>query len=201
MRIIVAIVSLSFVFAAWPVVLAQGLGEHSYSLVTVSEVWQAVVNELRQRGFGSGELPQVEDLELPDAVPARTGRKVQVSSVCWDVDAGRLRFRLECRPAGACLRFLAYLRGSPEPSLHAGSPSCRLENSGRLLTPAQRAAPSVHAGQRATAVLAASGLQMRAVVTCLDRGAEGEIVRVRGQEGRVFRARVTGEARLEALPE
>jgi flagella basal body P-ring formation protein FlgA len=42
---------------------------------------------------------------------------------------------------------------------------------------------------------------MTAAVTCLDRGARGEIVRVRGQEGHIFRARVTGVALVEALPE
>lgn len=201
MKVIVAIGVLSFVFARWPFALAQAPGEHPYSLITVAEAWQAVANELRQRGFVADELPGIEDVELPVTLPARAGRRLQVSSVCWNADAARVRFRLECRPASACLRFLAYVRGGPEPGSHANAPSCRLENPERVLGPSQHTAPSVRAGQRATAMLAASGLQMRAVVTCLDRGAKGEIVRVRGQEGRVFRARVAGQALVEALPE
>ena len=197
----VVVLGLGCVLAAWPVALAQGLGEHRYSLVTGAEAWQAVASELRRRGFGPEELPRVEDLELPVAVPAWAGRTLQVSSVCWDRDAAHLRFRLECRPAGACLRFLAYLRGGVEPGSHAQAPSCRLEGSGHLSTPPQRATPSVEAGQRATATLSGSGLHMTAAVTCLERGAEGEIVRVRGQEGRIFRARVAGRALVEALPE
>ena len=180
---------------------AQGLEEHGYSPVTVTETWQAVLSELRVRGFGPEKLPLPEALELPVAVPARIGRKLEVSSVCWDADSARVRYLLECRPAGACLRFLAYLRGSFGPDEHGQAPSCRTEGADHLRTPSPRAAPSVRAGQRATVVLAASGLRMTAIVTCLDHGAQGEVVRVRGQEGRVFRARVTGKALVEKLPE
>lgn len=58
---------------------------------------------------------------------------------------------------------------------------------------------AVRAGDRATAVAVAGGLRMTAVVICLDRGARGEIIRVRGHEGHIFRARVTGPALVEAL--
>lgn len=201
MRALFAIGILGFVLSVWPLALAQGLGEHPYSLVTGAEASEALASELRVRGFAAKDLPTLEDLELPVAVPARIGRKLQVSSVCWDSAAARVRFRLECRPAGACLPFLAYLKGGFDPAGHAQAPSCRLEGSKHLPDVPPRAEWSVRAGQRATAVLAASGLRMTARVICLDRGAGGEIVRVRGQEGRIFRARVTGQALLEALPE
>jgi flagella basal body P-ring formation protein FlgA len=49
-------------------------------------------------------------------------------------------------------------------------------------------------------VFVSSRLRLTASVTCLERGREGEIIRVRSQDGRVFRARISGPARLEALP-
>ncbi|MGB7642057.1 MAG: hypothetical protein WBL82_12280, partial [Terriglobales bacterium] len=54
-----------------------------YPPVTVREAWQAVATELRSRGFREEQLPRVEDIELPAAVPARAGRNLRVSAVCW----------------------------------------------------------------------------------------------------------------------
>src|SRR5208283_2007814 len=48
------------------------------------EVWQAVAAELRQQGLSDSQLPRVEDLDLPLALPALAGRKLRVSSACWD---------------------------------------------------------------------------------------------------------------------
>jgi flagella basal body P-ring formation protein FlgA len=50
-------------------------------------------------------------------------------------------------------------------------------------------------------VFVSSGFRMTASVTCLERGREGEIIRVRGLDGHIFRARVSGPALLEALPQ
>ncbi len=49
------------------------------------------------------------------------------------------------------------------------------------------------------AVFLSNRLRMTASVTCLERGREGEVIRVRSQDGRVFRARISGPARLEVL--
>jgi flagella basal body P-ring formation protein FlgA len=61
--------------------------------------------------------------------------------------------------------------------------------------------PVLRAGDRATAVFLSNRLRMAASVTCLERGREGEVIRVRSQDGRVFRARISGPARLEVLPQ
>ncbi len=167
-----------------------------YPPVTVREAWQAVATELRSRGFREEQLPRVEDIELPAAVPARAGRNLRVSAVCWDADAGRARFRMQCTETGACLPFLVYLRGAG----HVEAASCRLEGQSRFAS-APKAVPAVHSGERATAVWMTPSLRVTADVTCLERGARGEIVHVRGEEGRIFRARVTGPALVEALPE
>ena len=42
-------------------------------------------------------------------------------------------------------------------------------------------------------------LHLAAQVTCLEHGAKGEVIRVRNPDGHVFRARVSGLGRLEAL--
>jgi len=44
-------------------------------------------------------------------------------------------------------------------------------------------------------------LRMTASVTCLERGREGEVIRVRSQDGHIFRARISGPALLEVLPQ
>jgi len=178
--------------------------------VTRQEVWQAVVAELRQRGLSERQLPRVEDLNLPAALPALAGRKLRVSSECWDAGPQRTQFRLECGAPGQCLPFLVYLHGEVHDALNAdaGAPagSCRLASGPRLASgsrpvPEASAKPAVRAGDRARAVLLSNGLRMTASVTCLDRGREGEVIRVRALDGHIFRARISGPALLEALPQ
>jgi len=104
-----------------------------------------------------------------------------------------LRFQLACAERGACLPFLAYARiGVSVPA-----PSCGID--GNVRAGAAVPAPAVRPGERATAVLVAAGLHMTASVTCLERGGPGEIVFVRGREGRIFRARVAGPGKVEAM--
>jgi flagella basal body P-ring formation protein FlgA len=57
----------------------------------------------------------------------------------------------------------------------------------------------IRAGDRATVVFRGDQLNLITPVTCLERGAEGSIIRVRNQDGKIFRARVSAPARLEAL--
>ena len=62
--------------------------------------------------------------------------------------------------------------------------------------------PDVEAGQNARVSWSEAGLAMTAEVVCLERGVEGQWIRVRAREGRgrVFRARVAGMGRLVAGP-
>jgi hypothetical protein len=171
------------------------------SAVTRQEVWEAVATELRGRGLADQQLPQVDDIDLPLALPALAGRKLRVLSACWDESARRTQFRLECGEPGQCLPFLVYLRSlvRDEGNSAAWAVSCRL---GASRAPAQPVLkPVVRAGDRAMAVFIADRLRMTASVTCLERGHAGEIIRVRGRGGHVFRARISGPALLEALPQ
>jgi hypothetical protein len=187
------------------------------------EVWQAVAAELRARGLSEPQLPLIEDLDLPPALPAVAGRKLRVSSACWDAVPERTQFRLECAEPGECLPFLVYLRDAHVHSDNAHdddaqgeranegnrdtaawAASCRLESRSRPVLgapPQPLRKPTVRAGDRATAVFASDRVRIAASVTCLERGREGEVIRVRGEDGQVFRARISGPARLEAVPQ
>jgi|GEM_PF-2060080 hypothetical protein len=186
------------------------------------EVWQAVAAELRQQGLSDSQLPRVEDLDLPLALPALAGRKLRVSSACWDEGPRRMQFRLQCGEPGQCLPFLVYLPDPVPNSVPNSGPnsvpnsvntdagerakSCRLTSGPHSALASRRTQeaapkPAVRPGDPATAVFLSSGMRMTASVTCLERGHEGEVIRVRGLDGHVFRARVTGPARLEALPQ
>jgi hypothetical protein len=171
--------------------------------VTRQEVWQAVVAELRQRGLSEPQLPRIEDLDLPFALPALAGRQLRVSSACWDEGPERTQFRLECGEPGQCLPFLAYVHvQNRDAGARAGS--CRQESPSRPAPEAPvkaLAKPAVRAGDRATAVFLSARLRISASVTCLERGREGEVIRVRNEDGQVFRARISGPALLEAVPQ
>jgi len=177
---------------ACPAIAAEA-DAHGYSRISGEKVRGTIAAELRGRGIEDAKLPRSEDIEVPLAVPARAGASLRVTAVCWDTDASRVRFRLECREAGACLPFLAYVRMESR----AQAASCQVPR--RQASPTGVATAAVHAGERATAILEASGIRMTAPVTCMDRGARGEIVRVRGGEGRIFRARVTAPALVEVV--
>jgi hypothetical protein len=198
--------------------------------VTRQEVWQAVVAELRQRGLSEPQLPRIEDLDLPVAPPARTGRSLRVSSACWDEGPQRTQFRLECSAPGDCLPFLVYLHnaylhdaylhdldlhdldlhnavraalraGSCRPAPGLSRPGASPPETASEPSPKASPKPMVRAGDSATAVFLAYGLRMTASVICLERGREGDVIRVRGLEGNIFRARISGPARLEVLPQ
>jgi hypothetical protein len=169
---------------------------------TRQEVWQAVVAELQREGLSEQQLPRIEDLDVPGALPLLAGRSLRVSSACWDEGPRRTQFRLECGEPGQCLPFLVYLhsyfRDDQNTSARAGS--CRPSPQSRL-RPETSPKLVVRAGDRATAVFLSKRLRMTASVTCLERGREGKVIRVRNQDGRVFRARISGPAWLEAVPQ
>jgi Chaperone for flagella basal body P-ring formation len=192
----------------------------SPTLETRQQIWQAVVAELRGRGLAEQRLPRLEDLDLPGALPVLSGRKLRATSACWDERPRRTQIRLECSEPGQCLPFLVYYRNDLRNDLRdeprdAGTPHsdtavrvglCRAtaspirpisESHQAVRVSAQEA--TVRAGEPATAVFLTGHFRMTASVTCLDRGHEGEVIRVRSQNGQVLRARISGPALLEVL--
>jgi len=162
--------------------------------VTVQEVSEAITSELRSR-LPKLPPPPVWDVDIPLAVPVARTHKLRVASVCREPDSGLLRFQLACAEPGACLPFLAYARiAEPAPVV-----SCSFRRTTPTTSPTS--VPVVQPGERITAVLVGRGLKMTAAVMCMDRGAPGEVVRVRGGQGLIFRARVARPGWVEALVE
>ena len=169
--------------------------------VTREEVWQAIVAELRQRGVSEDQMVSVDELEIPSLVPAIEGRVVRVSMVCWDAELQRAQFQMECSKAGQCVPFLAYAataRSTAMGSKKFSGSSCRV-NKISADAPAPTHKTLVRVGEHATVFFRGNALNMTSLVTCLERGAEGDLIRVRNQDGQIFRARVFGPARLEAV--
>ena len=167
------------------------------TLATRQKVRRAVEAEIRIRGSSGGQLPRVEDLDLPAALPALAGRSLRVTSVCWDEGPRRTQFRLECGETGECLPFLVYVRGDHgdgqrddggNPDSGARAAPCRTasgRHAAQGVPPKSLRKPIVRAGDRATAVFVSDRLRMAASVTCLERG--------RGRRGSHSRARRGGE--------
>jgi len=169
--------------------------------ITRSEVWQAVTIELRQRGGREEKLLRAEEIVLPALIPGAASRTLRVSMVCWDADLGRAQFQLECREPGQCVPFLAYAEAGRSTAMGSEKitrSSCRNGSPQRSVSSATRKA-IVRSGDRATVLFRGSQLNLTALVTCLERGAAGDVIRVRNQDGQIFRARVSTPARLEAL--
>ena len=186
--------------AAGVLVFAQNT-RPTLTSVNRDEVWEAVTAELRQRGVREEQLLTVEEIELPSAVPAAASRTLRVSMVCWDADLGRAQFQLECREPGQCVPFLAYAdaaRSTAMGSARIAGSACRTASQRRNGS-ATQSKTMIRTGDRATVVFRGDQINLITPVTCLERGAEGSIIRVRNQDGKIFRARVSAPARLEAL--
>ena len=160
--------------------------------LTPEEIYRAVTGELRKRGVREEQLPRIDQIELPAALSAAAGRTLRVAAVRWDANRARAQFRLECAP-GQCIPFLVDARierSAVNAIAISQSPFKRVR---------QRTA--VRTGDRALAVFLGYRLHLTAAVTCLDHGAENDIIRVRNQEGHIFRARISGPGLLEVLPQ
>lgn len=179
-----------FACAAMRPAEAQNHGPRT--VVTHDEIEQAIASELRAR-LPEESPPPVWDVEVPLAVSVAGSHRLRVTSVCRETDAQLARFQLACVERGACLPFLTWVHVSE--SVPAAACSAAVPHG------SSRPIALVEPGRKAMAVLAVAGLRMTASVTSLERGAKGDIVFVRGQEGHTFRARVAGPGFVEALPQ
>jgi len=164
------------------------------------EVQAIIAADLRSRGFDDPLVPRVESLELPGAITATPNHSLHMLSVCWDRATDRAQFRLECRVHSECLPFIvsAHLEQQLIAPASDAFPACQIASAKKAASPAHHD-PVVRVGDSATVVFHGDRMRLAVRVTCLERGAEGEVVRVRNQDGHVFRARVAGPALLEAV--
>jgi hypothetical protein len=166
--------------------------------VSQEEVWQKVISDLAMKGASHDPLPQREDLEIPVIPMAIVPRSLHIASACWEEKRDRVMLRVECEHR-ACNPFIAYVHARKEMFDAAGISvsDCRARPKGFAI--AEPVLAAVRPGQHATVVFLGSRLRVSTEVTCLERGSEGEVIRVRNQEGAVFRARVSGPGTLQAL--
>lgn len=177
-------------FLASAVDSAAQEGSSRRTPVTRDEVGEAIAKAMRPMLQQAPASP-LWDFEIPLAVPAASPHRLAVVSLCRSNDPQWVRVHLACDKPGDCLPFLAYVKvGIPVPVR-----SCGFEETQDRASP--RAVRIIHAGDRATAVLATAGFRMSARVLCLDGGAVGETIRVRAREGRIFQARISGPALVE----
>lgn len=165
--------------------------------ITKTEVLGVFSAHLRARGVAEEQFPHLNEIELPASIPAAPDRALRLVSACWNAKVGRAQLRLECSDTGQCVPFLAYVRSTTSP-FEAAIGACPGASPSRTLRHPPRK-PVLLAGDRATVVYSSGHMRLTAVVTCLERGAEGDVIRVRNQDGRTFRARIASPALLEAI--
>jgi len=169
--------------------------------ITRDEVYAVVAAELRARGLHDPLVPRAENLDLSGGFTATANRTLHMLSVCWDRATDRAQFRLECRVHSECLPFIVSARLEQHLAVPASDayPACQAASAKKASGGAARRDPVVRVGDPATVVFHGDRMRLAVRVTCLERGAEGEVVRVRNQDGHTFRARVAGPALLEAI--
>ncbi len=167
-------------------------GHPSQTPVTREEIHRAVADQFRQQGVAEEQLPSLDDIELPAALSAAADRTLRVAAVRWDAGRARAQVRMECAP-GQCVPFLVDVRMERSA---LPSPVTAKTSSKRA-----RQHSTVRTGDHAVAVFLGDRLHLTAAVVCLDRGAEGDVIRVRNQDGHIFRARISGPGLLEVLPQ
>jgi hypothetical protein len=160
-------------------------------------------------GAGAGPQITAEELDLSGAAGLPEEAQFDLAGMRWDALLGRWEFQLRCRNRQQCVPFLVSAKAENRPELQAGAgqKQARLtvvRASGPIMFAGKRrpGAPAVEAGQNAKVSWSKAGLEISAQVVCLERGVEGQWIRVRPREGRgrVLRARVAGKGRLVAEP-
>jgi len=172
------------------------------SPISRHELCQAIAAELRQTGISEDRLPQPADIEMSVETTAAPVRSFRVAGACWDPVREMAQFRIECAQPGQCIPFLVHARidraqfdlfaanrGGLDASCRSTPPSAE-RHSNR---------PVVRPGDRAQVLFIGTHMRLSSAVTCLERGSEGDIIRVRNEDGHIFRARVSGPGLLEVV--
>ena len=156
-------------------------------------VRKMVVDALRARGLQRDEMPTELNLEL---VPEHVSLRVE--DVFWDSIRRVVQIRMACEQSAMCLPFLINARVSQ------ANESAVRDKLSRGMAPAvgrsQRAKTLVQNGKPATLFVQNQGLRITTPVVCLQRGTEGQWVRVRIAKSKsIVLAQVVG-AGLVSVP-
>ena len=113
--------------------------------LTKEEVHRTIVEDLRSHGISAADLPRIDDIDLPLAVPVAAGTTLHVSESCWDSNLARQQFRIECEPAGHCVPFLVYAKVRSSPGFEGQCQKIARPKSGSVSRK-----PLIRAGDHAT---------------------------------------------------
>lgn len=160
--------------------------------ISREDVHQAVLAVFREQGVPEKEMPRIDDIELPGAVSGVSDRTLRVAEMRWNAARGCAEVRIECA-LGECVPFMVAVR------MERSELPSTIASKTRAKRTRQRNA--VRSGDRAVAIFVAERMHLTVSVVCLDRGNEGDVIRVRNQDGHIFRARVSGPGLLEVLPQ
>jgi hypothetical protein len=168
----------------------------------VEEVFAAIQTALERGGYSAVTKLSVEDVLFQSQIlvaPGDAGLEVVRSEFDRGMKRGRFLLRASRNPS--VLPFYAAMRlGGPSDSIVFPVANRMLHSPRSLPFTSRRAKPEilVAPGETATLVLHSDSLQLVADVLALERGAMGQQVRVRAVDtGKVFRARVDGQAHLD----
>ncbi len=192
------------------------LVRHAGLTKSCDEIWETVAQQLRAHSSAAAEFaipaalvedprPRAVDCGAANRVPH--GARLELSKIFWDPALRSWEFSLHCADSRDCIPFLVRLRASSPARLIAQVPNraAIAVATSRSATPRQAIAPHtgsellVRPGQTVTLRWEQEGIRLVLPVTCLDRGALGESVRVRiRSSNRVLRAEVIGPGELRS---
>jgi len=171
-----------------------------------SQGLDAAVNEHLEKRIGREHLRGMH-FRCPLTAPRGT-TSFRVISDQWEAGTGAAQLRVACSPAKDCLPFYVMVEFD-------GTAAERKEIAGRMARPIARAEtfptavkkserararkkPALtQAGGWASMTVEGGGIHIFTQVICLERGVQGQIIRVRNPESkRVLRAQVVGPGRV-----
>jgi hypothetical protein len=152
----------------------------------------AIIELLKKKGWQETTWPDAAVLRWPQEFTTRAAApELEADNLRWDIRTRNFAARIRCVDRYTCADFLAYFPAPP------GFNRGKRWVAGRVLR--QRPQVLARAGQTAMLTLGNGPVRISLPVVCLERGTEGQTIRVRdAATRRVLRARVVGAGRLRA---
>jgi len=193
-------------FLVWTIVVVLIAGSVLVARGEESQGLEAAVREHLEKRIGREHLRGTHFL-WPATVPRGT-TSFRVISDQWDTGAGAAQLRVACSPSKDCLPFYVMVKFEvsaaerKEIASRMARPIARAETFPTPVKKPERARahkkPALtQAGGWASMTVEGGGIHIFTQVICLERGVEGQIIRVRNPESkRVLRAQVVGPGRV-----
>lgn len=161
-----------------------------------AKIHAAILQLLRENRF-VGNLPD-SALQWPGNIAAvEENPELQATGGNWDAVRGQFEFRLRCAGVEVCPDFLVYAPGLESlltlPAARLGSAGKVPKKLDRLGLAAEKEPILVQAGRRAQLRIKENGVGISMPVVCLQRGRQGDWIRVRRIDStHIFTAKVVG---------